>query len=55
MNPTIEEMTFDQFVTWATGLIIIRLGSGEKLKSTVWEIMNNFTAHWLPANGWEKK
>jgi hypothetical protein len=51
----ISEMTFDEFISWATGVIIIRLGTGEKLKSTMWEIMIVFVNQWLPENGWEKK
>ena len=50
----IEDMDLEQFVTWSAGVIIIRLGSGEKLQSTMWEILNNFLLHWLPSHGWQR-
>jgi len=54
MPPKIQEMSFDDFVTWATGHIVFGIGSGMSLKALVWEVMNNFVLHWLPSHDWKK-
>lgn len=50
----IKDMTFDEFVAWATGHILFGIGKGLSLKSLIWEVLNNFVLHWLPENGWKK-
>jgi hypothetical protein len=50
----IKDMSFEQFIQWATGYILFGIGSGRSLKVLVWEILNNFTQNWLPWNGWKK-
>lgn len=54
-NQEFKDMSFDEFVIWATGHIIFGIGSGQVLRGVVWEIMNNFVLNWLPTHGWQKK
>jgi mannitol/fructose-specific phosphotransferase system IIA component len=49
-NKTVSEMTFDELVNWAAGMIIFGIAKGDKLHSIVWDILNQ-----LSLSSWWKK
>ena len=53
MKP-IEEMTFEEFIDWSVGHIILSIGQGN-LKSILYGIFLPFLNQWLPSHGWEHK
>ena len=49
----IEEMSIDEYISWATGTVIMGLGSPkETLRDSIYKCFIVFIAQWLPSHGW---